>query len=71
MTILAISALIESKQKCEIGIFNRIASGAKFAAHCIGIWGGAVHKIFLYAAIIFIWLHILTEFFTAVGLLLK
>ena len=25
----------------------------------------------IYAAIIFIWLHILTEFFTAVGLLLK
>ena len=56
MTILAIYALIESKQKCEIGIFNRIASGAKFAVHCIGIWG-AVHKIFLRGAITFEWLY--------------
>lgn len=58
MPILAISALIESKQKCEIGIFNRIASGAKFAVHCIGIWG-AVHKIFLRGAITFDWLYLL------------
>lgn len=57
MPILAISALIESKQKCEIGIFKRWILSR--ICHALHRYLGGVHKIFLCGAITFDWLYLL------------
>ena len=57
MPILAISALIESKQKCEIGIFKRQILSR--ICHALHRYLGGVHKIFLCGAITFDWLYLL------------